>query len=69
MSRADLAGIALRVAQRRAQRLALREAAQAASKTQQGEPIARSPDGVPCWFIPASAVAERLEQLHPRGAA
>ena len=65
MSRADLAGIALRVAQRRA----LREAAQAAPKTPQGAPIARSPDGVPCWFIPASAVAERLEQLHPRGAA
>lgn len=33
------------------------------------ETFARSPDGVPCWFIPASAIAERLEQLHPRGAA
>lgn len=28
--------------------------------------VARAPDGAPCWFIPASAVAERLEQLHPR---
>lgn len=65
MSRADLTAIALRVAQRRA----LREAAAAAPNAPQGEPIARSPDGVPCWFIPASAVIERLERLHPRGAA
>ncbi len=65
MSRADLTGIALRLAQRRA----LREATAVAPRAAQGEPIARSPDGVPCWFIPASAVAERLEQLHPRGAA
>lgn len=65
MSRADLTAIALRVAQRRA----LREAAAAAPPAVREEAIARSPDGVPCWFIPASAVAERLEQLHPRGAA
>lgn len=63
MSRADLTPWAVRMAQHRA----LREAAQAAAP--EAEPIARSPDGVPCWFIPASAVAERLEQLHPRGAA
>lgn len=65
MSRADLSAMALRLAERRT----LRNAAPLAPRAPQGEPIARSPDGVPCWFIPASAVAERLEQLHPRGAA
>lgn len=65
MSRADLSAMAERLRQRRA----MREAAAATPRKPQGEPIPRSPDGVPCWFIPASAVVERLEQLHPRGAA